>query len=956
MDESEETPEQLLSMITFEGSEQLQTRLKALVFEFIDVFATKVRKEPAAVEPMKIVIDKDKWQLPCNRAPPRRHSEEKQKEIRTQVDALLKLGVIKESQATEWSQVHLVTKPTPAGEPQKWRFTLDFVRLNSATGGLEGWPIPNIQQIINRVGTLKPKVFGIIDFTAGYHQTPLHPDSQEYTAFITQYGLFEWKRVAMGLKGSGPFFQRSMSSKVLAGYVTRICEIYIDDVLVHGSTDDEYCKNLRKVLVRLRENKVTANPRKTRLGLKEVEYVGHLISSTGTSFTPEKRLQVLDFPLPSTEKALLQFIGLVNYFRDHVPQMTEMVQPLRKLIDIKKYKGSKKLNWTDESIAAFHFCRQAVSNCQELYFLEDTATPILQTDASDYGIGGYLYMITNHQLRVVRFFSKALVGSQLNWSAREKECYGIYYGVKLFEDLLDNRYFILKTDHMNLTYINVTFTGKVLRWKLYLQDKDFDLCHVPGKEEHQFVPDALSRLCVNNVPPPPTVASRMIVALRPVMQLPPDIRDRLTRIHNSKVGHWGLDICKRRIREQHRRQGGRDITDRMISEFIRQCPACQVMNRMKVQIKAHRFTCASYNPFEVLHLDHIGPLTKDAHGNEYILVIIDAFSRWVELFPTKSTTALETASILLNHIGRFGSPEVIHTDQGPAFHNELVQELLRLCGIEQSFATAYSSEENGIVERANQEVLRHLRALLFDSRVHDKWSFEQLPLVQRIMNTVEKTSTGVTPAELVLSHSIRLSSHIMAPINSSIDSSDTSLSSRMDEWISRQHTVLIAAQEHQLQSDQHKVVENDPDITDYPVNSYVLYTPPMGRSNKLLPRHKGPYQVIGRKQSIYIIEDLIRGKQIKTHVHNLRAFLYNPTQINPLDIAQQNEQEFIVEEIIAHRGDHHRRSTMEFLVRWTGYDESSNSWEPYKALMHVDKLHDYLREHRMRSLIPREHK
>ena len=274
---------------------------------------------------------------------------------------------------------------------------------------------------------------------------------------------------------------------------------------------------------------------------------------------------------------------------------------------------------------------------------------------------------------------------------------------------------------------------------------------------------------------------------------------------------------------------------RMISEFIRQCPACQVMNRMKVQIKAHRFTCASYNPFEVLHLDHIGPLTKDAHGNEYILVIIDAFSRWVELFPTKSTTALETASILLNHIGRFGSPEVIHTDQGPAFHNELVQELLRLCGIEQSFATAYSSEENGIVERANQEVLRHLRALLFDSRVHDKWSFEQLPLVQRIMNTVEKTSTGVTPAELVLSHSIRLSSHIMAPINSSIDSSDTSLSSRMDEWISRQHTVLIAAQEHQLQSDQHKVVENDPDITDYPVNSYVLYIPPMGRSI-LLPR------------------------------------------------------------------------------------------------------------------------
>ena len=81
-----------MSKITFKRSPQLQMRLRALVREFIDVFATKVRREPAAVEPMKIVIDEDKWRLPCNRQPPRRHSEEKQKEIRKQVDALLKLG------------------------------------------------------------------------------------------------------------------------------------------------------------------------------------------------------------------------------------------------------------------------------------------------------------------------------------------------------------------------------------------------------------------------------------------------------------------------------------------------------------------------------------------------------------------------------------------------------------------------------------------------------------------------------------------------------------------------------------------------------------------------------------------------------------------------------------------------------------------------------------------------
>jgi hypothetical protein len=97
---------------------------------------------------------------------------------------------------------------------------------------------------------------------------------------------------------------------------------------------------------------------------------------------------------------------------------------------------------------------------------------------------------------------------------------------------------------------------------------------------------------------------------------------------------------------------------------------------------------------------------------------------------------------------------------------------------------------------------------------------------------VEKTATGVTTAELILSYSIRLSSNILAPIDSSVDSSDTSLSDRMDEWISRQHTFQIATRENQHQSDQHQLVENDAEIIVYPINSY---TPPIGRGKKLLP-------------------------------------------------------------------------------------------------------------------------
>ena len=122
------------------------------------------------------------------------------------------------------------------------------------------------------------------------------------------------------------------------------------------------------------------------------------------------------------------------------------------------------------------------------------------------------------------------------------------------------------------------------------------------------------------------------------------------------------------------------------------------------------------------------------------------------IHPTKGVTADETAKCIFQHLGRFWAPERILTDRGTAFYNELVSELLHMCRAQHELTM---KEENAIVERANQEVIRHLRALLFDKRFFKKWSFEELPLVQRIMNTVEKTATGVTPAELILNNSWR---------------------------------------------------------------------------------------------------------------------------------------------------------------------------------------------------------
>jgi transcription termination factor NusB len=354
-------------------------------------------------------------------------------------------------------------------------------------------------------------------------------------------------------------------------------------------------------------------------------------------------------------------------------------------------------------------------------------------------------------------------------------------------------------------------------------------------------------------------------------------------------------------------------------------------------------------------MDHIGPLVADEKGHQYVLVLIDSFSRWVELYPTKGVTADETAKCIFQHLGRFGAPERILTDRGTAFHNELVSELIHLSNSKHVLTTAHSKEENAIVERANQEVIRHLRALLFDKRVYNKWSFEELPLVQRIMNTVEKTATGVTPAELILNNSVRLTKRIFTEPSTMDRSKLKSMSGQLDTWISRQAILVKVAQEHQKATDLYRVSTYDNNYTDYPINSYVLYTHPNGKEHKLRPEHSGPYQVVNKIGDIYSILDLVSGKVIDTHVHQLRPFNYDPERTRPVDIARQTAQEFLIRDILAHRGDRNRRSTMEFLVKWEDFGDTE-SWEPYAGLRHVEKLHEYLRVHKMRSLIPVEHK
>jgi transposase InsO family protein len=164
-------------------------------------------------------------------------------------------------------------------------------------------------------------------------------------------------------------------------------------------------------------------------------------------------------------------------------------------------------------------------------------------------------------------------------------------------------------------------------------------------------------------------------------------------------------------------------------------------------------------------MDTIGEMPrKDFAGNLHVLVIRDAFTRFTLLYPIPDTTAKHTVKCLMHMFGIFGCPAQILSDNGSQFVNEIITEFTKHVQVQHLRTMAYSKEENGLVERANKEVNRYLRDLIYDLRVDATWS-DYIPLIQRIMNSTVNESTGVTPAELIFGNSIDLDRGMFNPIS-----------------------------------------------------------------------------------------------------------------------------------------------------------------------------------------------
>ena len=971
-----------LAQIKIEGSPTLRRQVTELCQELSDVFRAQVRPEPARFrDQLKLNVNDHAWVTSGNATQRLRDaSAEKQTEMFRQTQALLERDCIEPCQEPVFSQPVLAKKPNGS-----WRFCIDYRVLNACSETL-GWPIPRIKEVLQRLGANQSKFFGVIDLTAGYHQAELHPESRKYTTFKTHTGTYQWKRVPFGLKGAPSYYQQQVAN-ALEGLLYHICEVYIDDIIIYGKTEQEFLANLRAVMQRLQERGITVNPAKCKFGVTEVEYVGHVISKEGLKMSDEKKAKVLDFPIPDTTKQLRGFLGLVNYFRDHVRGYQSTCAPLHKLTTQK----GRRLQWTEEAEQAFLKIKDDISNLQMLFFIDESAPVFLHTDACKYGLGAYLFQIIEGVERPISFFSRSLKGAELNWSTIEQECFGIVCAVREFDHLLRGRHFTIRTDHANLVLMNMSQAKKVIRWKMELMEYDFSIEHIAGV--NNVVADVISR-CVDDFEQPPEKRRRIDAAKMcrirlsgsdnddassslpqalarltipaEVEGLSDEVFNKIKHYHNELVGHGGVERTVQLLQKEkvYWKKMAKDV-----GKFIAQCPCCQKNRMTPFRGQISKYTLSTTKgPMKRLSIDTVGPFPKDDAENCYILVVIDNFSRYTTLYPTVDATGLSAAKALLHQIGTYGTPDEIQSDGGPQFYSSMVQTLYDVTGIEKLKSAPYSHEENGIVERAIKTTQEHLRAFLFENlEMKPSWS-TVIPLVQRIMNASRHQAIGCSPAQIIFGNSIDLDRHIL---HAPSPMEEIELPEWHQELVDIQAKLILKVQEML-----HKVAiahcENNPreeDKLQYPNGSFVVVKYLSGNNNrpptKLHTPMRGPYRVVGMDNDHLQLQDVldIDGSVREVHVTACRPFKFDPIRVTPRDIARRDQDEFFIERIIDHEDKTPRSSSIKprknclyFTVRWLGEGSEGDTVEPWSNLKDTTQLWTYLHRKggKLAKLIPKE--
>jgi transposase InsO family protein len=306
-----------------------------------------------------------------------------------------------------------------------------------------------------------------------------------------------------GLTTAPATFQRLMHI-VLQQENWHKCLIYLDDILIFGRSIEEHLERLKSVLQRIREANLKLSPSKCFFLKKEVDYLGHVVTANGIKTDPKKIEKVKNWPHPKTIKQLRSFLGFCGYYRRFIKNYAELARPLEALCvetpnEGKEPKNKKNMDilgqWSDSHESVFHSLKSALTSAPVLSYPTETDKFILDTDASNSGIGAVLSQLQNGVERVIAYASRKLSKAERRYCVTRKELLAVYAFVKHFRHYIFGRPFQIRTDHKALLWMlnwKKPNTSQYCLWKAELEMYDMEVTYRPGNIHTNA--DALSRL------------------------------------------------------------------------------------------------------------------------------------------------------------------------------------------------------------------------------------------------------------------------------------------------------------------------------------------------------------------------------------------------------------------------------------------------------------------------------
>ncbi|CAN1154462.1 Transposon Ty3-I Gag-Pol polyprotein [Linum perenne] len=903
--------------------------------------------------------------------PPYRMAPVELKELKEQLEELLDKGFIRPS-VSPWGAPVLFVKKKDGS----LRLCIDYRKLNKATVK-NRYPLPRIDDLFDQLQGAS--IFSKIDLRSGYHQLRVAETAVPKTAFRTRYGHYEFLVMPFGLTNAPAAFMALMN-RVFHDYLDKFVIVFIDDILIYSRSREEHEEHLRTTLQRLKDEELYAKFSKCDFWMKEVLFLGHVISGKGVEVDPKKIEAIVNWVPPKNVPEVRSFLGLAGYYRRFVEGFSQMAKPMTQLLQ----KG-KSFKWDEKCQNAFEELKGKLTSAPILTLPTSGGEYSIYSDASHQGLGCVLMQ----DKKVIAYASRQLRPHEVNYPTHDLELAAVVFALKLWRHYLYGETFTIFTDHKSLQHLTdqKELNMRQRRWVELLNDYDCTIKYHPGKAN--VVADALSRK--KNSPLQELVELRAmnvelkvedVTKLLATLKIRPMLHEQIKEKQKDdpelekyfKQIQEGKDVKFKVIDDMLTYQGRvcvpnvdklrQNILDeahsapyamhpgatkmyrtlkehfwwpnlkRDVAEHVYHCLECQM-------IKAeHQAPVIEHLPLEIpewtwdkITMDFVYGLPRTPRGNDGVWVIVDRFSKSAHFIPIKFKPGPdELARLYVREIVRLhGVPISIVSDRDPSFTSRFWVSLQQALGTKVHFSTAYHPQTDGQSERTIQTLEDLLRACVLT--MEGSWD-EHLPLMEFAYNNQYHSSIKAAPYEVLYGRKCRTPLYWDAEGVRQLEGPE--MIQKSVEKVEEIRKSLKAAQDRQKSS-----VERPGDPRTYEVGDKVfLRVSPwkgvmrFGRKGKLSPRYIGPYEILERigplAYRLALPPSLSRIHNV-FHVSMLRAYRSHPEHVIRLEDVQLADdlsyEEVPVRIVDCQEKELRRKKISMVKVVWRNQGTEAATWE-----------------------------